>query len=248
MSRYDVRGPFGAPTVVFVHGTRVTRAMWEPQLDALSDQFRTVAIDLPGHGAHALVPFRTSTALDEIDRAIEAESPARRAAVVGFSLGGYMAIEYAAARPERTAGLVLCSASLEPRRLLTAPLRMFAFIGGLINESLRQEVSRRASRTVSAGAGTSARAAAGLTFKGSRQAVIEVIGGEFRPKLASYPGPVLLVNGADDHVFRRGESSFLAATPNGSLRVVETAGHMVSQERPEEVNAELRRFLGGLDW
>ena len=39
---FDVAGPVGAPAIVFVHGTRLTRAAWTPQVGALSDTYRIV--------------------------------------------------------------------------------------------------------------------------------------------------------------------------------------------------------------
>jgi pimeloyl-ACP methyl ester carboxylesterase len=37
---YDVVGPDGAPSLVLVHGTRLTRAVWAPQAARLSGEFR----------------------------------------------------------------------------------------------------------------------------------------------------------------------------------------------------------------
>ena len=53
----SVAGPPGAPSIVFVHGTRLTGAMWAAQQAELADEFRTIAIDLPGHGTRADEPF-----------------------------------------------------------------------------------------------------------------------------------------------------------------------------------------------
>src|SRR5450759_1431027 len=60
---FDVAGPEDAPTLVFLHGTRVTRAMWDPQVAALTERYRVVAVDLPGHGVFAAMPFRMPRAV-----------------------------------------------------------------------------------------------------------------------------------------------------------------------------------------
>ena len=39
-----IAGPPDAPPIVFIHGTRLTGAMWTAQQDALSDAFRTIAV------------------------------------------------------------------------------------------------------------------------------------------------------------------------------------------------------------
>ena len=43
-------GPVGAPALVFVGSLGTTLAMWEPQIREFSSWFRTIAVDLPGHG------------------------------------------------------------------------------------------------------------------------------------------------------------------------------------------------------
>ena len=99
---------------MFVHGTRLNRNQWLPQLRRLSDRYRCVAIDLPGHGERADERFTMQAASDAVIAAIEAEAPAGRAVIVGLSLGGYVAIEAAERCPERVAGLVLSGCSAEP--------------------------------------------------------------------------------------------------------------------------------------
>ena len=120
-------GPANAPAIVFLHGTRLTRAQWLPQVRRLSDRFRCIAVDLPGHGARAGEPFTMAGASDAVVAAIEAEAPAGRAVIVGLSLGGYVAIETAERCPERVAGLVLAGCSAEPVGPVAAVFRGFAW-------------------------------------------------------------------------------------------------------------------------
>ena len=47
---YADNGPVGAPALVFVGSLGTTLAMWEPQIREFSSRFRTIAVDLPGHG------------------------------------------------------------------------------------------------------------------------------------------------------------------------------------------------------
>ena len=86
---YDVVGPRGAPAIVFIHGTRLTRKAWTAQVTALSDEFRTICMDLPGHGVLADVPFTLTGASDRLAEVIDAEAGGR-AIVVGLSLGGFV--------------------------------------------------------------------------------------------------------------------------------------------------------------
>lgn len=250
MSEYDAEGPLGAPVVVFLHGTRLSRSIWSGQVHAFSDRYRTVAVDLPGHGELAHVPFGLAAFTDRLDAIVDREARSGRAVLVGHSLGAYVAIEHAARFPDRTAALVVCNASLEPRRLLTFSRRSVAWLARIAGERIRTRVTDRvrsqASRTVTAGADVPADRS--LVFNGSRNAVRDIIGQEFLPKLHAYRGPVLFLNGADDPVFRRDEGAFLAATHDGVLRLVEGAGHVPFIERPEDFDAALRRFLDSIRW
>ena len=118
-------GPADAPGIVFVHSTRLTRALWWPQLRRLSANYRCVAVDLPGHGVLGAEPFTLGGAVEVVRGAIEAEIPSGRAVLVGLSLGGYVAIDTAEAYPERVKGLVLAGCSGEAFGAMATPFRFF---------------------------------------------------------------------------------------------------------------------------
>ena len=71
MIGYDVAGPDDGPPIVFLHGTRLTRGMWAPQVARLSDTYRTIALDLPGHGTLAHRPFTLDAAADFVAHVID---------------------------------------------------------------------------------------------------------------------------------------------------------------------------------
>jgi pimeloyl-ACP methyl ester carboxylesterase len=109
-----VAGPPGAPSIVFVHSTRLTGAMWAAQQAELSGEFQTIAIDLPAHGARAGEPFTLDGAVDVLAAAIRDHATGGRAVVVGLSLGGYVAMALASREPALVRGLVLSGATVEP--------------------------------------------------------------------------------------------------------------------------------------
>ena len=104
--------------LVLVHGTRVSRTQWDlPAYRDLSADFDVLCPDLPGHGRRAGERFTTDAAVAAIAATAEAGDRDRAAPVVlvGHSLGGYMAMAYAARHPHRLAGLVLIGASAVPQ-------------------------------------------------------------------------------------------------------------------------------------
>lgn len=236
---FNVVGPEGAPTLVFLHGTRVTRAMWGPQVAALADGYRVVIVDLPGHGVLADMPFRIPGAVAVVRSVIEQTGGC--AIVIGQSLGGYVAMELAAAHPGHVAGLILCNAATEPR---TVARRAPRAVGVYLVDRVGERYLGRGAPVPVGGpnAGPVPRATNGWLFKGGYRAAVTALRTSFLPRLAAYPGPVLLVNGADDPLFRRGEDTFLAACRNGRLHVIEGAGHLVNSEQPEAFNAAVREF------
>ncbi|MCA8276153.1 alpha/beta hydrolase [Burkholderia sp. AU30280] len=98
-----------APAVVMLHGLRSYAQTWAPVADALVDRYRVVALDQRGRGRSDWDPRRDYYAaayvrdLDALVRALDL----RRFVLVGHSMGGANAFVYAAAQPERLAGLVI---------------------------------------------------------------------------------------------------------------------------------------------
>lgn len=54
--------------IIFLHGAGCTRYVWQPHLDALADEYRVVAADLPGHGHHPTDFFMCSTSVTDREK------------------------------------------------------------------------------------------------------------------------------------------------------------------------------------
>jgi pimeloyl-ACP methyl ester carboxylesterase len=96
------------PPLVLLHGVSLSAAAWAPMFNALPGR-RLLAVDLPGHGLSDPVAYRrghvrqhTRALLDDIFDALGLDE----APVVGHSLGGMLALWYAAAGAERISRLV----------------------------------------------------------------------------------------------------------------------------------------------
>ncbi len=245
----DVAGPAVAPTLVLLHGTRRTRDMWRHQVADLSDTLRVVAPDLPGHGTLADTAFTLRGASDFVVDVIE-EIAGGRAIIVGQSLGGYVGMHLAARLPRLVAGLVIANASAEPRAVARrAPRTVGSYLLVAATDLLRRPALRpKSGDGVDPGGpgddgdGSEPPATNGWLFKGGTRALVSALREAFVPQLARYPGPTLLLNGADDVLFRRSEQEFLAAAAHGRLEVIAGCGHLVNEEQPEAFNAALRRF------
>ncbi len=96
-------------SVVLLHGFGGTRRTWDGVLAHLSaERYRPLALDLPGHGDRVDAPRPIG-----FDGCVESvlESSPERFVLVGYSMGGRIALHVALAAPERVARLVLISAT-----------------------------------------------------------------------------------------------------------------------------------------
>lgn len=92
------------PAVVFVHGGLGDLRLWEPQMWALSERFRCVCYDLRFFG-RSTGPGAEWSPVADLVGLLDALG-VERAALVGLSLGGGLALDVALAHPERVWALV----------------------------------------------------------------------------------------------------------------------------------------------
>lgn len=98
--------------MLFVHGFMNEAAIWSGVLDELEDDFRCVAVDLPGHGRHAGAgpgSYGRDLVLDDLRRVLD-DREIEEAILVGHSLGGYLSLALAIEDPSRVLGLGLVGA------------------------------------------------------------------------------------------------------------------------------------------
>jgi len=94
------------PPLVLLHGFAMHGGLFAPLLPALTARFRVYVVDLPGHGWSAPMSMPD---LAGIAATIDAATVAigEPVVVVGWSLGGQVALQWALARPDRIRRLVL---------------------------------------------------------------------------------------------------------------------------------------------
>jgi pimeloyl-ACP methyl ester carboxylesterase len=245
LAAYDVDGPADGPAIVFVHGTRLSRTMWRAQMDDLRDRYRVVAFDLPGHGHRADRPFTLRAASDELALTIK-EAAGAHAVVVGLSLGGYVAMDLAARRPELVRGLVLSGATTEPVGVLATPYLALAWVMHRFDGPALDALNAWFFRSRFPPAIADPIIAGGFWSAGGAQALRAIVGQRFAPRLAAYPGPTLIVNGEWDLLFRLAAGTF-ARTAHDARRVrLGGATHLANLDRPGAFSLAVRRFLEGL--
>ncbi|MFE1288332.1 alpha/beta fold hydrolase [Streptomyces sp. NPDC058751] len=227
--------------IVFVHGTRFSAGQWSSQLAALRDEFPVAAVDLPGHGERSAQPWSLGSSTEVIASAVDSlgHGPAL---VVGHSLGGYAALEFARRRPELLRGLVLAGASASTRGRRAVPYRWAARLVPHLPAERLTRWNDRLLRRLYPPEVVEATIRAGYAFHTLPRAWGELLGRFDADAMRHVGAPVLILNGEKDTVFRAGEADFARAHPDARVELVPRARHLANFDAPDAFADAVRRF------
>ncbi|MEZ0059477.1 3-oxoadipate enol-lactonase [Bradyrhizobium elkanii] len=234
--------------LVFVHGFTTTAEFWREQVEAFSARHQMVRINLPGHGRSPRPEDRSYT-IDafvedvlKVYRALAIES----AVLVGLSMGGTVAQNFALAYPERVRALVLVGATPHGLGADVNVDNVLKAIDDLGVVAASQKVIERSFASVASPAlvdFAKTEVAQTPAFV-ARQAITSLNASDTRAKLGGIGVPTLVVVGEDDIITPPSESQALAnGIPNSQLHSVRWAGHFPMLEQPEAFNRLLDDFL-----
>ena len=240
-----VSGPEEAPPMLLLHAAAVSSWSWRYNIEALSRDWRVYAIDLigdAGRSAYADLGKRMHTPSDQADHYVEVMGllGIGRAAVVGASEGGFIALNLARAHPGRVERLVL----LGPMGL-TSPMGTAARItlAQLFPVAPLPTATFRWAYSQDAGLQADFAEWFPLVMSGTLPAKVAPwpLGAEARRAMSQ---PMLFVFGTRDNVVGDPEvaRAQVAEIPNARVEVVE-AGHLMAAEVPEEIDALILGFL-----
>jgi 3-oxoadipate enol-lactonase len=236
------------PVVVLVHAFHMDLRQWEEQLPALGG-YRVVRYDVRGHGKSE--PPGEGYAAHEDLAAELRDLRVERASIVGHSMGGQIAVDFALAHPGSVDRLVLVSPGISGFN--ASPGEWFK----PIIEAVRAGQSRRAAELWWESpfmAGVKARGNAGDPY---RQIVMDNAGIWTLPRRADATSQVpaisrlselkartLVITGERDEAPLRTLAQRIAAeAPAARLVDIKGVGHMAPMERPAEFNRALVGFL-----
>ena len=253
----EVRG--SGPAVFFLHGFTGTSETWTPHLAALR-AFTTVRLDFLGHGrsdAPATVQrYGMDACVDDL-LGIQDRLGIGRCAIVGYSMGGRVAVRVALRAPERLWGLVLESTSpgianhderksrmIQDARLaerirkegVAAFADYWQALPLFASQSRLPEATRQVLRDQRLQ----------HTAEGLANSLEGLGAGMQEPVLQRLRGlrlPVLLLAGALDAKYCELANEMAAKLPCGHVRIVPDAGHAVHLEQPAAFDDAVGGFL-----
>jgi pimeloyl-ACP methyl ester carboxylesterase len=224
--------------LVLVHGSRLASSQWAPQIPLLRDHVGLTLVDLPGHGTRAREEFTLDRCVEAIDESLPTGV---RVVLVGHSLGGYVAMAYAARRTSALSGLVLADACATPTGPGAAVYRGVAALTDRLGPERMTKVNNAVLRRLYPPERIEPVIAGGYFFDPTPAAWREVMT-HCRPSmLHAVQCPVLLLNGRFDQ-FRVGTRAFLRACPQARVEIIPRAGHLSNLDQPEAFAAALLRF------
>ncbi|MBM3774953.1 MAG: acetoin dehydrogenase dihydrolipoyllysine-residue acetyltransferase subunit [Acidobacteria bacterium] len=245
--RYLKRGDGGQPAVL-LHGFGGDLNSWLFNHEALASGRAVYALDLPGHGGSSKLSGQHD--IPELAGALAAFLDATgigRTHLVGHSLGGAVALQFAAAHPERTASLVLVASAGLGEEIDGG------YVEGFISASRRKEIQPLLDRLFTDpalvskrlvddvlkykridGVGASLRLIADHFWPAGKQAQV------LRGVLEQLPLPRLVIWGSEDRIIPAAHAQGLAA--GVAAHILPGSGHMVHMEAAGEVNRLIENF------
>jgi pimeloyl-[acyl-carrier protein] methyl ester esterase len=258
---HEVHGKEGGQDVVLLHGWSLNLRVWDGLVRELAPRFRLIAIDLPGHGRSDWDP-RATTPAAQAWRVHETLAPlTERYALLGWSLGGQLALDLAAALPAGIERLALIATTPKflagpnwrcgtPRPLLARLAHRLHSEGErAVNDFLALQVRGSAPRTA---ARVLAKLRAALSTHGAARpealmsGLVRLRDGDMRPALPMVRVPALVMAGQRDRIIRPAASRALAAAlPQARYVEVAGAAHAPFLSHPGQFVRQLAGFLCG---
>ena len=261
----EVRG--SGPTLALLHGWGLNLRVWDGLAAALGERFRVVTVDLPGHGRSDWLPERSSLTAQaqQVHEAVTAIDESY--SLVGWSLGGQIALRLAAAGGPGDVHSGLAAAAIERLVLIAATPRLSAapdWPHGAPPQQLEaqaMELRTDYRRTVSdflelqvrgsaGGAAALAQLRSALFAHGEARPPALARGLELlrdtdlRPLLGGIAQPALVIAGQYDRVTHPAASRALAeALPHARYVEIRRAAHAPFLSHLPQVSALLTEFL-----
>ncbi len=240
--------------LVLLHGFPFTAAMWGPQLVNFSRKFRVIVPDLRGFGKTTKGEEEaTSMELMADDLAgLLDHLKLKKAVIVGFSMGGYIAFSFYRKYPDRTQALVLCDTRSEAdsEEVRSARYQLIEKIketgqrsaaDGLVPRLFGPQTYRQQQEMVAHLAGLIERNNPAGTIAAARGMAERP---EFNFLLKEIKVPTLVMVGKEDLIASpEGARKMAEQIPDWQFSIIPNAGHMSNLENPFFFNQALETFL-----
>jgi pimeloyl-ACP methyl ester carboxylesterase len=263
-TRYWEMGDQG-PAVLLVHGLGGFIENWSKNIVPLSEHHRVFALDLLGFGQTDKIPlvndiFLLAQFINEFFYSLNIG----KASLVGNSLGGGLALQFALDHPEKVEKLVLVDNAgmgkevLLDFRVCTIPVLNKLLLRGSRESTLRLlkklvydeskitpeflDIAYKYGSAPGASASLLSTLCAGINFGGQKGSLIRLLQG----RLNTLKAPALIIWGKQDEIIPVSHADIAAKMiPGARLEIIDNCGHIPMFECPEKFNSLVLDFLDG---
>jgi len=223
--------------IVLVHAFGSSSRAWEPQVRALGDRHRVIAVDLPGHG-DAPGPFTLDRAVETVRAAVGGAG--EPAFLVGLSGGVAVCLLAYLQGGSPVGGLVLSGGYARVPRAFA--------VQRAVTRALPEPVLARGMRRALSGGAPAYAAMAAEEFRRCGKATFvsaldALVGLDLRPRLGEVDVPTLVLCGTKDRPNVPLSRELAKGIPGAELRLVVDATHLWNLQQPELFTETLARFV-----
>jgi pimeloyl-ACP methyl ester carboxylesterase len=246
--------------LLLIHGTSSSLRTWDGVTAQLKSQYRIIRFDLPGFGLTGPNPNRdySTSYYNQVIDSLLAALHVSRVIIVGNSLGGSIATQYAIYQPGKVRGLVLVDAAgLPPAKKTTGAigfkLAQMPVINRLLTIITPRELVKKSLQDAYGDTGKVTDSLTTqyfdmLTREGNRQALIDRIRQGWQEKnsdfLSNVQAPTLIVWGSKDRLIPvENAALFQQKIKISQVHIWENLGHVPMEEDPVAFSDILRKWV-----
>ena len=246
----------GTP-IVLLHAFPLNRTMWMPQIDSFSANFRTIAIDLRGHGGSSQghMPYTLEDLATDIKDLLD-HLTIPQAIFIGLSMGGYILMAFYRLYPDRVKGLVLADTRAQAdtpegragrlEMIRTAETQGANAIADIMIPRLLS------AHTIKTNPELVGKVRAMIIHNSVDTIVADLRAMLKRPDsvslLTTIARPTLILVGERDQGTPPSDARLMAERiPNAHLAVLLDAAHLSNLEKPEAFNQSVLSFVEGIE-
>jgi len=238
--------------LILLHGIGGGSASWAAQLEGLSDRFRVIAWDMPGYGGSSPLDDVTFPALARALKSLIDRLDLKTPHIVGHSIGGMVAQEFAATYKDDLRTLVLSATSPAfgrpdgdfQRQFIKsrlAPLEAGQTMADVARSVVPELVGPKADEAARSAAKDCMSRVPPETYRSMMECLVTF---DLRDALGAIPVPALLIAGETDTQAPAPMMEKMASKiPGASYVCLPGTGHLANMEQPAAFNAALTTFL-----
>lgn len=259
MSELYIEGNGSGPDLVLLHGWGLNVRVWDGLVEELRDRFRMITVDLPGHGRSAWSTGRSTPAEQAWLIHSSLASVTNRYSLLGWSLGGQIALDLAAAMPGQIDKLILVATTPRFAQSSDWPYGMQPAAMEKMATQLHQDYARTVGdflelqvRGSADGEAVLAQLRKALLVHGQAkpealEAGLNILAtSDLRPTLPHVRAPTLVIAGQYDRITAPAASRDLAdALPDAKFVEMRRAAHAPFLSHRKEFAALVDQFLRG---